>query len=165
MNLYTNIALLFEYPEYDILDSIKDNELFYIEKKDFQEIEKLEIEYTKLFINDYPQIIAPPFASAYFGVRDKIYDYVEGFYKKAGYLIKKRDFPPDYLIYELIFLGNLKEDKNTEFEKKFLEEHFLLWFKEFKTSIVESGESKFYSKIAEKSHWLLNKRLKELKSG
>ncbi len=162
VNIYHKIAFLFEYPQKETLEQI-----LKISKENSIKIspEEVEIQYTKLFINHYPHTIAPPFASSYIGKSDEVYDYVEEFYKISGYKINSREFPPDYLIYELVFLGNLYDEKNSEKESEFLENHFISWFSKFVKRIVESKESEIYSLISRESLLIINNRLKELKSG
>ncbi len=162
INPYTQIAYAFEYPKEDVLNYIINLSGKLKVKIDPQEI---EVQYTKLFVNHYPHTIAPPFASSYIGKSDEVYDYVEEFYKASGYKINSRQFPPDYLIYELVFLGILYDEQKKEDELKFLESHFYVWFKEFVERIKKSKVSEIYSRIAEESLLIINNRLKELKSG
>jgi ArsR family transcriptional regulator len=165
-NFYFIFALLFDYPNNKTKEyfekfikilNISDN-------MELSDIDNLELSYTSLFINSYPSVPAPPYSSSYIS-RPDIYDIVENYYKLGGYIIDTRNQPPDYLIFELIFLSNLYNDNNILLEQKFLEEHFIKWFEKFTSKIINSEEEGFYPYIAEKSLNFIKNRLKELKYG
>ncbi len=165
-NFYLLFVNLLDYPKRAAL-SLFDDFLKIVKNSypsEIPKLETLELEYTKLFINAHPFVPAPPFASFYLSSGD-IYNEVENYYKKAEYLIEARDFPPDYLIYELVFLSNLLNDEKAEIEREFLEEHFLPWFGKFSQKVKESDETGFYYFISENINTFLKNRLKELRNG
>ena len=165
-NFYLLFANLLDYPKKGVL-SLFENFLKTVKKSypsKIPEFETLELEYTKLFINAYPFVPAPPYASFYINSVD-VYNEVENYYKKAEYLIEARDFPPDYLIYELIFLSNLLNDKKAGIEREFLEEHFLPWFEKFSQKVKENDGTGFYYFLCENTNTFLKNRLKELRNG
>jgi len=133
-------------------------------KKEIPDLDTMEVEYTRLFINAHPFVPAPPYASLYLSSYD-VYEEVENYYKKSNYAIEARAFPPDYLIYELIFLSNLFNDKNFKAEREFLKEHFLVWFNEFVKKVEENDNMGFYSFICRNINNFLKNRLKELENG
>ncbi len=163
---YLIFANLLDYPSEDRVKLF--NDFLSIVNNTFSgqlpSIDTLELEYTKLFINAHPFVPAPPFASVYLP-SENIYDIVENFYKRGNYLIDDRKFPPDYLIYELVFLFNLFNDKNYRLEGEFLNSHFIPWFQKFSIKVKENDETGFYSFITEKIEIFLKNRLKELENG
>lgn len=165
-NIYIVFALLFDYPNNKTKEYFENflKILNISDNFDIPNIDNLELSHTSLFINNYPSVPAPPYASSYI-LRPDLYEHIENYYKLGGYLIENRNQPPDYLIFELIFLSNLFNDNNILLEWKFLEEHFLLWFEKFTDKIINSGKNGFYSYIAKQTLNFIKNRLKELKHG
>ncbi len=166
INFYLIFANLLDYPDEKKLSLFErfENIVGLHYTGEIPPLENLEIEYTKLFVNAHPYLPAPPFASVYLN-SENLYDEIESFYQSVGYGIETREFPPDYLIYELVFLSNLFNDENYKAERKFLISHFLPWFEKFVKKVKENDETGFYSFICEKINIFLNNRLKELKDG
>ena len=165
-NFYLIFANLLDYPNEEKLSLFGkfENIVGFHHNEKIPSLDDLEIEYTKLFVNAHPFVPAPPFASVYLN-SENLYDEVESFYKSGGYAIEAREFPPDYLIYELVFLSNLLNDKKYKAERKFLSSHFLPWFVRFIEKVKKNDDTGFYSFICEKIGVFLNNRLKELKDG
>ncbi len=165
-NFYYIFASIFDYPNNGLKTAfLKFKNLLNLnDKTELPEKDEMELSYTSLFINNYPSVPVPPYASSYLSDID-IYNTVEKYYKLGGYYIEDRSQPSDYLIFELIFLSNLYNDNNILLEQKFLEEHFILWFNKFSTKIADNDKSGFYSYIAKNILSFLKNRLKELKYG
>jgi len=123
-------------------------------------IDDLQIEYTRLFINAYPTILAPPYESYYrsYGnfLNDVITQEVVKFYQKCGYRHNKSSEFPDHITSELQFLGLLIKDKLYTEYNEFLNTHFKVWFPEFKKRVMVSAEHLFYSVIVRLIEFSIN---------
>jgi len=102
-----------------------------------QLVEELQIEYTRLFINSHPQVIAPPFASIYINqtLQSVFTEETYNFYKKKNYTISDTSIPPDHLVTELEFLSLLTNAGDRLGEEEFLNNFFRPWFGHFKDRI------------------------------
>lgn len=116
-------------------------------------LEDIQIEYTALFINNFPQLPAPPYESFYLSpnrlLNDKITDDVLSFYNRCGFSFEDIEELPDHISVELEFLGLLAEDRLTEEYNEFLNSHFIKWFPEFKERVLENSTHPFYKAIVE----------------
>jgi DMSO reductase family type II enzyme chaperone len=120
-------------------------------------------EYTRLFINGFPRVVAPPYGSVYLEkdrlVFGKTTSGVLQFYHGAGFSLKEDvgDLP-DHIAHELEFMGILtgREAEAVGTEKVRLEEvqmdfltHYLLsWVPAFCKKIREESTSAFYRNLA-----------------
>ncbi len=121
-------------------------------------------EYTRLFINGFPHVIAPPYGSVYLDkdglVFGKTTAGVLQFYHQTGFTLKEEigDLP-DHIAHELEFMGILtaQEAQATVSEKVRLEEiqmnflsHFLLsWIPTFCERVSKESRSGFYQTLAD----------------
>lgn len=121
-------------------------------------------EYTRLFINGFPKVVAPPYGSVYLEkdglVFGKTTSEVLRFYHGAGFTLKEEigDLP-DHIAHELEFMGILtaREVEATGVEKVRLEEtqmnflsHYLLsWIPDFCERVREDSKSAFYQTLAD----------------
>ncbi|BCL60713.1 chaperone TorD [Desulfomarina profundi] len=115
-------------------------------KKSRDFLEDLQVEYTRLFINGIPHVVAPPYGSVYFdkSLQGKYAEQVMHYYCSKGYaLTDKADFP-DNLIHQLEFLSFLAEDKDQESENEFLGTYFLPWFETFSKLVKKEAQHPFY---------------------
>ena len=116
-------------------------------------IEDLQIEYTRLFINDFPHLTSPPYESYYRSagglLNDETSDEVVSFYNRCGYSFQEKTELPDHIAIELEFMGLLlNDDMNAEYDE-FLNEHFRKWFPFFKKRVFENSRHPFYKAIVE----------------
>ena len=109
-------------------------------------LEDLQIEYTRLFINGFPHVAAPPYGSVYLDktLRGKYSDEVLNFYHSLGYNLRENADLPDNIIYQLEFLSFLAEDRNKEGEREFLRRFFLPWFSIFADRVKGEAHHPFY---------------------
>jgi TorA maturation chaperone TorD len=109
-------------------------------------LEDLQIEYTRLFINGFPHVAAPPYGSVYLDktLRGKYSDEVLTFYRSRGYNLREDADLPDNIIYQLEFLSFLAEDRNKEGEREFLRRFFLPWFSIFADRVKGEAHHPFY---------------------
>ncbi len=112
-------------------------------------LEDLQVEYTRLFINGAPHVVAPPYASVYMDktINGKFSEKILEFYQAHGYTMTSHGDLPDNLVHQLEFLSFLAEDQNREVEKKFIKHFFLPWFQIFSARVKEEAEHPFYHVI------------------
>jgi len=109
-------------------------------------LEDLQVEYTRLFINGAPHVVAPPYASVYLekSLQGKYAEDILSHYHSLGYsLTTKADFP-DNLIHQLEFLSFLAEDNNQQAEEDFLTRFFQPWYPIFSKLVKEGSQHPFY---------------------
>lgn len=145
-----------------------------------KELEKLKIDFARLFVGPY-SLLAPPYGSVYLeGDRkimgDSTLD-VQDRYRKAGVELSDnfRDVP-DHIAAELEFMYFLvfKEIQALEnsdvdttidyFEKQraFLSEHLGTWVFNFADSIEKEAETEFYKNLARATRAFIEQHLDEL---
>lgn len=117
--------------------------------RDAQYIDTLQIEYTRLFINAAPHLIAPPYGSFYLdgdrNLQGKSTEKTRDFYRQYGYDITDTTEPADHIRIELEFLAALVRDNQLEAEEEFLHTILRPWFTPFSAKITEAGAHPFYS--------------------
>ena len=109
-------------------------------------LEDLQVEYTRLFINGMPHVVAPPYGSVYLekSLQGKYAEELLLYYRSLGYtLSKKADFP-DNLIHQLEFLSFLAEDNNQQAEEDFLLRFFQPWYPRFSKLVKKDSLHPFY---------------------
>jgi putative dimethyl sulfoxide reductase chaperone len=112
-------------------------------------LEDLQVEYTRLFINAVPNVLAPPYASVYAHVDGTLYgpiaEKTKDFYKEKGYTLAQDDIP-DHIVYELEFLAILVEQDQDGYDT-FLDTLFYPWFSKFEEKVIQATEHPFYRTI------------------
>jgi len=110
--------------------------------------EPLRIEYTRLFINAVPNVIAPPYGSVYLSDDGMLYGpsavLTKQFYREQGFDLAGEADIPDHLALELEFLALLAEEGRKEAEELFLRLHFLPWFPLFQARVLSEVRHPFY---------------------
>lgn len=164
---YSFLAQSFRYPEqtwlsesyFDLLDGIvqhldldKDALALRLSYCANQEgLEQLQIEYTRLFINAAPAVIAPPYSSVYLGQEGDLYGpsavWVKQFYQREGFDVAGEGDIPDHLSLELEFIALLIDEGKEEAAEQFLKEHFRIWFPLFKKRVLAGSTNKYYSTL------------------
>lgn len=114
-----------------------------------QSLEQLQVEYTRLFINGVPHVIAPLYGGVYIdqSLRGKFSEEISVYYANSGYSLNKHGDLPDNLVHQLEFLSFLAEDGNQAAEEEFLRRFFLPWFSVFAPRIKEEAAHPFYPVI------------------
>lgn len=116
-------------------------------------IEDLRAEYTRLFINSFPRVPAPPYESYYRSCRNMLNDTatqeVNSFYRNCGYSINRHIELPDHISYELEFAGALLEDGKDEDAEDFLNTHLRKWFPLFREKVLNHAIHPFYKVIVD----------------
>lgn len=109
-------------------------------------LEELQVEYTRLFINGIPHVAAPPYASVYLDktLRGRYSDELLTHYRSAGFVLNEKADLPDNIIHQLEFLSFLAEDNDPEGEKIFLTRFFSPWFPIFSLRVREKADHPFY---------------------
>ncbi len=111
-------------------------------------IDTLQIEYTRLFINAIPHLVAPPYASVYLGndrsLQTRHTEKIHRFYRDSGYEIRDFSVPADHIHYQLDFLAALAEEGKPDRGEEFLRCFFRPWFSPFAQRIAAEAEIPFY---------------------
>lgn len=109
-------------------------------------LEKLQIEYTRLFINGSPHVLAPPYASVYFdkSLQGQSTEKILSFYASKGFLMRQGSDLPDHIVHQLEFLALLVETGDQRSEAQFLSSFFLPWFQMFFPRVVHESRHPFY---------------------
>ncbi len=128
-------------------------------------------EYTRLFINAFPHVVAPPYGSVYMEKSGRVFGETTSeilkFYYLNGFTLKEdvKDLP-DHIAHELEFLSILtaKESEVSGSERVNLEEiqidffsRFLLpWVHHFCDRILNESHSLFYRSLARLTQEFIN---------
>jgi TorA maturation chaperone TorD len=112
-------------------------------------IEDLQVEYTRLFINGVPHVIAPPFASVYMdkSIQGAFALKTLNFYREKGFTMGEDADLPDHLIHELEFLSLLTEEEDYVGEEEFLSKLFRPWYKCFCPRVAEKTRHPYYRMV------------------
>ncbi len=112
-------------------------------------IEDLQIEYTRLFINGVPHVIAPPYASVYMdkSIQGSFALKTLQFYREKGCAMEASADLPDNLVHELEFLSLLAEDKDFAGEEEFLSTLFRPWYKHFCPRVAKETNHPYYRMV------------------
>lgn len=114
-------------------------------------LEILQIEYTRLFINAIPAVVAPPYSSIYLDQEENLYGHsavwVKQFYQQHGFDLAGEADLPDGLALELEFLALLIDENQNVVAEQFLHEHFRKWFPIFKERVLNGSSNQFYSTL------------------
>ncbi len=164
-DIYGFLALTMRYPDSalhnddffeafeNLLDALKlEDERYAIQawrSRDTQPIDTLQIEYTRLFINAVPHLIAPPYGSFYLdgdrNLQGKSTERTRDFYREHGYDITDASEPGDHIRIELEFLAALVRENQMEAEDEFLHTIFRPWFGQFCAKVQEDNAHLFYT--------------------
>ena len=110
-------------------------------------IDELRQEYTRLFINGVPTVVAPPFASVYMdegSLQSRTTERTRDWYRSKGYDIIDPAVPADFICYELEFLSELARAGCWSEEAEFLRTLFRPWFVQFQQRVLEESGHPFY---------------------
>lgn len=190
--MYQNLSACFAYPSDELIESLNSGEFFAEFQKlskelriDFrEELEKIEcslkkkgkealndelsVEYTRLFINSFSGVLAPPYESVYLEegrVMGDLSRNVVAFYNRAGLDLEK-DFSdlPNHISVELELMSHLIEreieenyDVYFELEREFFKKHLQTWVFGFFERIERYYEIDFYLEIKNISKKFLEK--------
>ncbi len=150
-DIFAFLALLMRYPEAsffddEFLDTLEDL-LKSLDLQPHQEriaswrssiadqLLDAQVEYTRLFINAAPHLIAPPYGSVYLeserSLQGKSTETTRDFYRRYGFDIINKAEPADHISLELEFLSCLYRQEEVTAAEKFLHTIFLPWFEPF----------------------------------
>ncbi len=155
-DIFAFLALLMRYPEDsffddELLDSLED----LLDRLNLQpHREKItswrscvddplldaQIAYTRLFINDAPHLIAPPYGSVYLESEQSLQgnstETTRNFYLQYGFDIVNKAEPADHISLELEFLSCLYRQEEITAAETFIHTLFLPWFELFYQQIM-----------------------------
>jgi len=188
--IYRALAQCFSYPNMELLDSFTNHKMdvdleswccFGLDASDgiariiawltqFSErevaLEELGRDYTRLFINASPKMLAPPYGSVYLDKHYRIWGQstsdVVKLYQMAGLGISESFCDlPDHIVAELEFASYLiaeqqryHEDSPTStqnlaaIEKEFLTKHLFKWAPAFFGLVIDNSRTVFYRETA-----------------
>jgi len=114
-------------------------------------LEDLQVEYTRLFINGVPHVVAPPYGSVYMdkSLQGAFAGDTLAFYREKGFGIEEDADLPDHLIHELEFLSLLAEDEDFAGEEEFLKKLFRPWYGIFQARVQEGAHHPFYRVVVQ----------------
>ena len=109
-------------------------------------IEDLQVEYTRLFINGVPHVVAPPYGSVYMdkSLQGTFAGNTLAFYRQKGFTMDKDADLPDHLIHELEFLSLLAEEKDFAGEEEFLKKLFRPWYHQFHSRVTKEAHHPYF---------------------
>ncbi len=107
-----------------------------------------QIEYTRLFINTAPHLVAPPFGSVYLegdkSLQGKSTEKTRDFYRQYGFDIVNAAEPADHIFLELEFLSCLYRQGEDEAADTFSRTLLLPWFYQFSQKITPELRHPFF---------------------
>lgn len=128
-------------------------------KKDLIDWEELQIDYTRLFINSFPQAKAHPFAGWYLGDTNLFGDQeleMRNLYAAHNVYLDEENVPADHIMVELEFTALLLDsyDKTEDSKlrlalREWIDNHMSKWIPAFTEEIRLNADSDFYRTTAE----------------
>jgi len=133
-------------------------------------LQELEREYTRLFVNAHPGVVAPPYSSVYLDKERQVWGAhtaeAARLYGAAGLGIADNYCDlPDHIGAELEFASYLIQEQQKDgqdssisapelvsIEKAFLRGHLFKWAPTFFSRVIESSTSTFYQQMALLAH-------------
>jgi len=114
-------------------------------------LEELQIDYTRLFINGVPHVLAPPYASVYLdkSLQGQSAEHIMSYYHSKGFLKREGSELPDHIVSQLEFLAYLVERGDQAGEAHFLTQFFSPWFHSFLSRVVNESRHPFYRIIVQ----------------
>ena len=107
-----------------------------------------QLEYTRLFINAVPHVIAPPYAAIYQDgdktLQGKTTEKIRDFYREHGFDLVSETEPADHIQFQLEFLSCLFREEEFDAGEIFLTTLFRPWFKKFRDIILEEEGHPYY---------------------
>ncbi len=112
-------------------------------------LEEIQVDYTRLFINGVPHVIAPPYASVYIDgtLNSTTADKTREYFRKKGFDITTQEFP-DHIVTELDFMA-LMEDEQEGSSDEFVRVYFRPWFDKFRDLVVKEAEANYIRSAVE----------------
>ena len=117
----------------------------------YPSLDSLQIEYTRLFINGSPHVLAPPYASVYLdkSLQGQSTAKILSFYYSQGFFLREGEDLPDHIVNQLGFLAHLVEAGDHACEAQFLSRLFHPWFQLFFPRVVCESQHPFYRIIVQ----------------
>lgn len=112
-------------------------------------LEEIQVDYTRLFINGVPHVVAPPYASIYIDgtLNSTTADKTREYFRRHGFDITTNEFP-DHLVTELDFIALLEDEKQGSSEE-FLRLYFRPWFAKFRDLVLAEAEVSYLKTAVE----------------
>ncbi len=108
-----------------------------------------QVEYTRLFINGAPHVIAPPYGSVYLesegALQGKSTETTRDYYRRYGFDIVNTAEPADHISLELEFLSCLYRQQEITAAETFVRTLFLPWFERFYQQLMAELRHPLYA--------------------
>ncbi|SEA22593.1 chaperone TorD involved in molybdoenzyme TorA maturation [Desulfuromusa kysingii] len=118
---------------------------------------ELQVEYTRMFINAIPHIVAPPYGSVYTDSEGILFgpsaEKTKRFYHQQGFDLRGPNDIPDHLNHELRFLSLLLQDGKLCESEQFMAIYFRPWFQLFHDRVVTNTRHPYFRIMAELIHF------------
>jgi len=174
-DLFAFLALLMRYPDSSFFDTeLLDTLVILLTRLNLEESQQelslwrdsvddvlldAQLEYTRLFINAVPHVIAPPYASVYqdgdLSLQGKTTEKIHDFYRQHGFDVIASTEPADHIRFQLEFLSCLYRDKQFESAEIFLNTLFLPWFDKFREKVIQEMSQPLYRISVELIHYFV----------
>lgn len=116
-----------------------------------KDIELLQVDYTRLFINSVPHVLAPPYGSFYLAGGGILYgasaEKTRNFYRQQGFDLALAADIPDSLTNALQFLSFLHEQGRVDAELQFIRTLFRPWFCKFCAIVQKEASTPYYKAV------------------
>lgn len=157
------ISRLFSYPFKPM--ELVDDEIKWLEEKGWsfnqkQELETIQTEYVRLFVNATPEVTCPPYASVYLegNLMGESTVKVAELYEKYGLFVNGSELP-DHIAVELEFLGlllaNLESKPELKEDFDLMLSHLSDWIIFFLERVEQNDKIGYYGQLAKVSKNLL----------
>lgn len=117
----------------------------------------LQVEYTRLFINAIPHVIAPPYGSIYTDSEGILFgpsaEKTKAFYRQQGFDLRGPNDIPDHLNHELRFLSLMYQDGKLCEAEQFQVLFFRPWFRLFFARVVDESRHPYYRVMVKLIHF------------
>lgn len=131
------------------------------ENIDIPPLGKRQEDYTNLFINHIPHMLAPPYEAFYVDNNYNVLGNLHKWYAQLGYINGCER--PDHIVAELQFVALLSQESQNKMACNFVEEHLYHWIVPFTENIIANATTKYFSCMGKLAAHLMERiRRKEL---
>ena len=132
------------------------------EEINFPTLEEIQEDYTRLFINNIPKTLAPPYEGYYRENQEDTLQKLNLFYAQEGY--ESGNERADHIVSELQFYALLKHSNKTDLALEFFNEHLNKWIFSFADKIMINTKTKYFQLIGKITIQIFEQIRREKKS-
>jgi TorA maturation chaperone TorD len=114
-------------------------------------LRELQKEYTRLFVNACPRVVAPPYSSVYLGGQRRVWgsSMAKDFHDIPDHIAAELEFASYLIVQQCKRADNGTDDgKLADIENRFLANHLLRWAPAFLSLVIECSRTTFYQVVA-----------------